>query len=773
MTSAVATLLENSQIERAASAELPAVLQRPHRDCFGWALFAAVGLLAALAGPMLARRVYTADDLGAFHLPLRAFYQDCLVRGERFDWSPQLYCGFYLTGEGQVGAYHPWHWLLYKFLPLSLAFDLECVVNYPLLLVGMYCLLRRWRLRRDAALFGATAFTFSGFCLLHFVHVNAIAVVAHLPWLLLAIDVALRSPRPARRTWAGAAISLLTASQVLLGYPQYVGFSLLVEIGYAAWLLRNRPSLPLRKDRAESAWRRKSTGRLCAAASLLFWISVGIAIGGVQLLPTWDALRESSRQAADASFSGTGSLAPLNVVQLIAPYLFRTRVVGQNTHELGLYAGSVTLLLAVWCVFGHNTPSRFKPLVRAALFLGGFGFLFAMGPNGPLQPLAAWLPIVNKFRFPCRATVLVEFSLAVLAAIGFLAIGTRPQRSFGPTGRAARRAGAGLTAVWALATGSVVLAIIGPICWHDYVATPALIAAGALLSVASATLITLALKDVRWAKGALAVLSAVDLGIYGLSYAVYPQATTLTQFIAAHPGPSEPPSDRVAVDLVQPNGPGIHQGNEVLLSGWRRVDGYAGLEPARRLDYRQPNALRAAGVGWIAAGLLALPAENKNGTWSRLAAPPLPRARLVTQTFSTTDAARDISHIAVDAAALLDEAVQLDGGSPGSVVSVDDRPGSIHLAVQAPSRQLLVVAERWHAGWMGTVDGRPAPVLRVNGDFLGCLVGPGAVDVRLEFRPASLRSGLWLTACGLGLLVVGLLAAHLRPEPHSPECGCE
>ena len=37
-------------------------------------------------------------------------------------------------------------------------------------------------------LFGATAFTFCSFNLLHFVHVNAVAVIAHMPWLLYAMD---------------------------------------------------------------------------------------------------------------------------------------------------------------------------------------------------------------------------------------------------------------------------------------------------------------------------------------------------------------------------------------------------------------------------------------------------------------------------------------------------------------------------------------------------------------------------------------------------------
>ena len=76
---------------------------------FSFSMLACGALLIALAGPALIGRVYTADDLGAFHLPMRAFYSDCLARGEAFDWSPQLYCGFYLTGEGQVGAYHPLH----------------------------------------------------------------------------------------------------------------------------------------------------------------------------------------------------------------------------------------------------------------------------------------------------------------------------------------------------------------------------------------------------------------------------------------------------------------------------------------------------------------------------------------------------------------------------------------------------------------------------------------------------------------------------------------
>ena len=103
--------------------------------------------------------------------------------------------------RGQAGTYHPLHWLLYRWLPLGAAFDLESSLNYPFLLVGTYLLLKRRLNQSAAALFGAAVFTFSGFALLHFVHPNAVAVAAHLPWLLWAIDVALTPPNCATGGW--------------------------------------------------------------------------------------------------------------------------------------------------------------------------------------------------------------------------------------------------------------------------------------------------------------------------------------------------------------------------------------------------------------------------------------------------------------------------------------------------------------------------------------------------------------------------------------------
>ncbi len=730
-----------------------------HEFSYRWGLLLAGALMVALAGPFLAGRIYTADDLGAFHLPMRAFYADCLAHGEAFDWSPQMYCGFYLTGEGQIGGYHPLHWLLYRFLPLPVAFDLECLLPYPFMLVGMYLLLRRWEIRGDAALFGGLTFAFSGFSLLHFVHVNGIAVISHLPWLLLAVHEVICGSSHQRRLFGGVGLALLTGSQLLLGYPQYVWLSVLAEFGYVALAYRtallSRPTVLDGSGAPSCGCAGRTVIDYCRAVGL--WIALGVLLGAVQLLPTIDALFHSSRVNADADFAGWGSLQPLNVVQLIAPYLFQNRAVGQNTHELGLYAGSVTLILAVFSLVCSTANVQLRLLRRGATGLVVLGLLLAFGDFGPLGWFLARMPLLNSFRFPCRAIVLVHLGLAVLASIGLMSLQGAASDSESTRQRRLR-------VLRVVNAASFILAVIGPIVWPDHVAALPLVWTGPMLISVAVILVVLSQRKIRWALPALILLAAVDLGAYGLSYAVYPQSVKCDDYLASIPRPPVLPPRRLALDLLSPNQPGLHAGNQLLLLGYQRADGYAGLEPQRRLDYRELAALRVAGVDWIA------PTVNLEGRGSTdwLSINGLPKARLLTQSLVTTDPAHDISRIPLESTALVEPPLELTAGVQGTAKIVADRPGDIRVVVDAPSRQLLVLAESFHAGWEATVDGQSLPVVRVNGDFMGCVVPAGQSEVRFAFRPASLRYGRWLSFLGLSLIVTATLRSRL-PRRFSSE----
>ncbi len=714
---------------------------------FGTLVVVIAALLLALAWPMLRGEVYLADDLGDFHLPLRAFYAQQLTHSEPFDWCPELYCGFYFTGEGQAGGYHPLHWVLYRTLPLSLAFDMECWLSYPLMLIGLYAFFRRLRLSRESALFGAAVFTFGGFNLLHFVHPNAIAVIAHLPWMLCAIDIALRSKNAKYRCWSWVAVGVLTGSQLLLGYPQYVLYSAFVEFGYLLLVGWNMPA------RSRAVVR----GITCWTAALL----LGTLIAGVQLLPTFDLLQHSVRQNTDHPLATQGSLHPFNLLQLVAPYLLNNRVVGENTHELGLYIGAMPLALAVWHLTNRNNRHRIQLVSAAAVVAAAFGLLWSFGSFGPLVWLQEHTPLVNKFRLPCRAIVVFQLGMATLAALGFGDLVSRQSTQVAATQTTQLRR------LWLLPIVALALATVAPIVWPACVSAWPLVIVGPVLLLGATCLIQLASSGARWALPMLVFFTAADLAVYGMSESIWQRTQPLAEFIKQIDVPPTDPQCRLAADLAcgqesVPGENGLRVGDRILLTGWKRADGYAGLEPARQLDYRQPAALQLAGVGWIsdrAADVISAELQRKVAAvdkapehWIPLPNPS-PRVRLVSVTIFSSDPAHDLCKIAENQA-IVDEPLELPTSPVGKAILVVDRPGHIVVESNCPTQQLLVVNESYYPGWTTTIDGHDAKPLRVNGDFLGVVTPTGRHEICLEFQPDSLRIGRLVSCFGLGLLVV-------------------
>jgi uncharacterized membrane protein YfhO len=82
--------------------------------------------------------------------------------------------------------------------------------------------------------------------------------------------------------------------------------------------------------------------------------------------------------------------------------------------------------------------------------------------------------------------------------------------------------------------------------------------------------------------------------------------------------------------------------------------------------------------------------------------------------------------------------------------------------VAAPGRRTLALTERFHDGWSATVGDVPLPMVRVEHDFLGCIVEPGAHQVSFRFMPRSFVYGSIVSAIGVALLA-GVLIVGLRP----------
>jgi len=693
-------------------------------------------LVLPLTVPVLTWRVFPFGDMAAFHVPMRFIYREALRAGDSFLWTPWLESGLYLHAEGQTGMAHPLHLVAYRFLPLTIAVNLEMLGAYVVALTGMWLLLRRLRIRSDAAFGGALTFAFGGFMLPHLNHLNAIVVAAHIPWIVLAADLLLAGPGGRMTSIGFAGVALLLGSQVLLGFPQVVWMTGLVLGWFAIYHL--------------------ATGtRVVRLAMLAPAIVLGMMIGGVQLLPTLDAARESFRSGTTFPFRMSFPLHPLNLLQLFSPYALKDGIYAPTPeewfpHEFGLYDSALATISVAW-ILARLRALPGRALATAFLALAALGLLLALGRYGGLYPMLARLPILSSFRASARHVLVVHVALAGLVALTLEDL-------------LQRRPGAPHLRIWpvlipaalSIATTSAALAWSAGAAAHGVPLGPAWRAIGGLVfAVVTAWLLIRGARGAAHAVALLVLVAGLDLACWGLPYAYTYKLAPIGRIL---PLPGLPPRSQPG-DLVHPQVV-LDDMNKYPLWGLRTQLAYLGLARSSMLDPEALVTQRLAGVkwAWTPTGWIAVDGA-------------MPRVRLVPEWRVSHDVPGDLARIDIGRTALIDVsagAADVPGGTARLVV---DRPGRLRIETRASSVHVLVVAERHHDGWVARVDGVEAPTRRVYGDYLGCIVPGGPHTVDFIFAPKSARNGLWLTLVALGLTVVGaLLAGRVRqPRIHLPQ----
>ena len=652
--------------------------------------------MVPLLYPLLTARVFVHTDLQWFHLPTRLLYQQALASGDTVLWTPSILSGFYIHGEGQAGLFHPFHQLLYRVFPLGIAFNFELIANYLMAFAGMFLFMRRLRFGRACALFGAMLFAFSGFNLLHHQHVNMVAVVAHLPWLLAATDALLVDDRRRVQTLAFAAIAVILGSELLIGFPQAVWWN---AIAVAVFGL----------------FRARETGRWRPLASCIGAAVIGVLLGGIQLLPTLDVASQSTRVGRSAAFALTYSLPPSTVIQLWSPYFFRGGAPGGEgrSHEYGLYSGAILVVALAWVWIRRDALPHRRSLIAAATVLAALAFLLALGAYGGIGLVLAHLPVFQSLRAPARHIVLVQFALAILAVVtieDLLAIADgRSEAPSWPT----------TMAVWIPAALGVITTIalnskLLPFGKHTFEGL-ASASPGVALVAAVTLLVHLASRRVPWALPALVIVTTVDLALWGMLYVYRAPPQRIEELAATAPvAPSEPAESYAFAARHSP-----YFSNVLILRGYRLTSGYAGLYPASRHPLEGESVRSLAGTRWL---------------------------------FPPSGVRRPFEG-EVERVRLLDEQGR---AAPGGARMSVDRPGQLIADIEAPQRRVVAFTERFHAGWSATADGMPVETVRVEGDFLGCVVDAGVHRVTLRFMPRSFVYGSALSAIGIVALGVAV-----------------
>lgn len=725
----------------------------------------AVGLaVVALVAAVWAARILETPgrwlwnlDLPKIDFPLAVFANEALAKGQLPLWNDRLGLGFPLYAEGQVAAFYPPSWLVFRLAPIT-ALDVYRVLHLAFAGLGAGLLVLRLRGSRPGALIAVLVAVLGGGIVAKLEWHNLVAAYAWVPWILLPL---VRRPRPSREGLVAS--GLLFGIQALAGHPNtwlLTGVTLLVVLvaGRDGWL----------------AGVRRAVG-----VGLL-----GAAIGAVQLVPTALLTTLSVRANALSPNDLFASAAtPFDLLAFAFQGAFARLQNGSwdiysNWYpdgtfallEVAAYVGLPVLGLAV----GATRLRRSRPLVLAVVVLVAIPVIEAFRPEVLLS-----VPLLNGLRSPVRAYLPAALLLGVLAG---MAVGRRPSLGMRPVPVAIGVAVP--VAAYALVLGFAVLA---PDAFNAVV--HAFTTFGSLEDVAGKHDLMLAAMRSPWP---LLVELAAGAGIVVLAVAAArrpsvrrvaaPVAVVLAgiPLVLFGPAPngSAPLSaftsrDSELVGALRAADP--HRFVTIRPPGW-----YAGMpdQPAAAdlPDLRMFSSLNLRAVDAVTAD--AVKDEPAAAQLRRflgidvVATFDAPCPGTVLSTLETDEAV-----ICRDEAALRPPAwIPLDAATPAAAATglLKPREATVDLEaalaaavplevarrdasglealVDAPADGWVWIDRAWWPGWGATVDGEPAEVLQALGGQL-VAVPAGAHVVAQALVPWDALAGL---AVGVVALVVAL-----------------
>lgn len=343
------------------------------------------------------------DDL-LYYYPARHVFHETVTAGQWPWFSHWTGLGRPFIADPQNAACYPLTWLFAILAPLQ-AYPTTLWIHCSLALWGTYRLLRSLGLDRRAALFGGIAFAFCGSLLAHRAHFTIHATAAWIPWAFWRL---MRFANT-RDDHTLAQLAPTTAVLALLCFAGHVQIAAITALGTLVFLLAKDWSSPNARRRALGRW-------------LIAWVCAG-GVFAIQWLPTLAYTALCTRIERGYWDFVENSWNPLSAVGWILPMLFGQRTPNffdqpywgpSHQVEQFAYAGLLPLLLAV---IGLRAGWRADQRRRPWVIVGLFGLLLALGMFGPICPLLYWLPGSSLFRCPARAIVLVNLTIAGLAAI--------------------------------------------------------------------------------------------------------------------------------------------------------------------------------------------------------------------------------------------------------------------------------------------------------------------------------------------------------------------
>ena len=316
-------------------------------------------------------------------------------------WDPYILGGLPVVGAMHGDVFYPAS-ILYLLMPLHKALGCKIVLHVWLAGVAMYFMLRTFGLKRRSSLVGALGYMTAPYflSLIYAGHDAKMFVTALFPLCVMLLEMLIRNPKLLYSALFGGAIGLL----LLTSHPQMAFFA---SWGLGIYLVFGLVRLAGRKTLI------KGIGFVVLA------MVVGIGIGCVQFLPTYDYTTNFSPRTGGVTFefATSWSLHPEEIVSLLYPSFggYMDDYWGRNPFKLNAESpGPLILLLAIGGFVMFLRRRRMLPW----LILFVLCPLYALGAHTPIfklifyaVPVAKFLraPSLIMFMFSCSASVLAAF----------------------------------------------------------------------------------------------------------------------------------------------------------------------------------------------------------------------------------------------------------------------------------------------------------------------------------------------------------------------------
>jgi hypothetical protein len=708
--------------------------------------------------------------LGDFAYQFFAFarYESArLASGSLPLWNPYTFAGHPFLADIQSAIFYPFSLLAILLSgPAGLSYtalELEAILHFPLVAVTTYLLARRLTGSRAGGFIAAVAFTFSGYLTSYPpLQLAILEAQAWLPLILLCLHVAAAHARgdewAAARRWAVGA-GLLLGVSLLAGHPQSSLFVIYGSLGFVVFLLW--PPRWTWRAPLVASWRIWRPRLSIPALYLLF----GAGLAAVQLLPSLEFMRLSSRSTIGFDMAGSG-FTPYDLLQVILPAV--------GVPVPALYVGIPTLGLAALALARSRGTASPMPIATRSLitFLGWsalLSLLLAFGRTVALYaPFYLLAPGWGLFQHQERAIVWAVLAVPLLAGYGATWLTTmrsgEPRLAKAYYMAALAAVGLSLAFFVGYQTGSQGL-------WGFTAATLFL----ALLAALSG----LAVSGAGGAHGAVFLVALLAFDLFTNTAGSHAGPAGWTNPFPAQPLLAAPLADQAADTADTAVSAPFRMANEGVLPpnygdayGLEEVGGASPLELSRYGDFvaRLPKARQWAllNVKYVLTTRDAIdaPAElvasapgsgDKTNRLFRLQNPG-PRAWLAPQA----------AHAPTDANALWDRLAAADfdpartvllSDVPADYTDADQCNGQIAWDQRAPERLalrvssaqpcILVLSELSYPGWHATLDGKTAPLLTADGILRAVALPAGDHQVTLTFLPVTLLAGAALSLVAL------------------------